>query len=74
MALIIVYVFLLKGLWNSMEPVPCSRWMFQLEETFLGQGHVGLSHQQKRTLLAMPYRISTLQHPLPINSKYIQGD
>jgi hypothetical protein len=31
-------------------------------------------HQQKRTLLAMPYRISTLQHPLPINSKYIQGD
>jgi len=31
-------------------------------------------HQQKRALLAMPYRISTLQHPLPINSKYIQGD
>jgi hypothetical protein len=39
--------------------------------------HISLymaSHQQKRTLLAMPYRLSTLQHPLPINSKYIQGD
>ena len=36
--------------------------------------HYQLFHQQKRTLLAMPYRISTLQHPLPINSKYIQGD
>ena len=31
-------------------------------------------HQQKRTLLAMPYRISTLQMPYHINSKYIQGD
>jgi hypothetical protein len=31
-------------------------------------------HQQKGTLLAMPYRISTLQMPYCINSKYIQGD
>jgi hypothetical protein len=31
-------------------------------------------HQQKGTLLAMPYRISTLQMPYHINSKYIQGD
>src|SRR6266851_3896613 len=28
-------------------------------------------HQQKGTLLAMPYRISTLQMPYYINSKYI---
>jgi len=33
-----------------------------------------LSHQQKGILLAMPYRISILQMPYYINSKYIQGD
>jgi hypothetical protein len=31
-------------------------------------------HQQIGTLLAMPYRISTLQMPCHINTKYIQGD
>jgi hypothetical protein len=31
-------------------------------------------HQQKGTLLAMPYRIATLQMPYHINSKYLQGD
>ncbi len=41
---------------------------------FLGTFYTPFPHQQKRTLLAMPYRISTLQMPYHINSKYTQGD
>ena len=48
----------------------CHHW----HQVVAGLTGLMCGHQQKGTLLAMPYRISTLQMPCHINSKYIQGD
>ncbi len=51
----------------------CWHYFIRHSSTYLHPPSL-LLHQQKGTLLAMPYRISTLQMPCHINSKYIRGD